>query len=79
MSVATIENELGTMTNTERLAVIGFATKLLAKDANGKPKLSVEEKRAKLKESAEMMFAEYSSNDELVEMTVLDGEGFLNA
>lgn len=79
MSVATIENELGTMTNTERRAVIGFAAKLLAGDAKDKSRLSVEEKRAKLKVSAEMMFAEYSSNDNLVELTVLDSEGFLNA
>lgn len=62
MSVVEIENELEKMTNSERRIVIEIATKLI----NGKRRLSLEEKRAKLRESAEMMLSEYSNDKDLV-------------
>lgn len=78
MSVATIETELGKMTNAERLAVIGVATKLIKTKPNKNRKPSREEKRSKLKESAELMRDEYSTNKSLTDLTNLDGEDFLD-
>ena len=79
MGVATIENELGKMTNAERLVVIEIATKLIHNEANGKRKLSLDEKRVRLKKSAEVMLAEYAENKKLTEMSDLDAEEFLDA
>jgi hypothetical protein len=76
MSVVEIENELEKMTDDERRVVIEIATKLINKEGNGKRRLSLEEKRAKLKKSAEIMLAEYKSNEDLTAMTALDGEDF---
>ena len=75
MSLVEIENELEKMTNSERRVVVEIATKLIY----GKRHLSLEEKRAKLKESAEMMISEYSHNKDLTAFTVLDGEDFIDA
>lgn len=75
MSVVEIEQELEKMTNAERRIVIEIATKLIY----GKRRLSLEEKRAKLKESAEMMFSEYTNDKDLTALTVLDGEDFVDA
>lgn len=61
MSVVEIENELEKMTNSERRIVIEIATKLIY----GKRRLSLEEKRAKLRESAEMMVSEYTNDKDL--------------
>lgn len=46
------------MTNSERRIVIEVATKLIQGETN-KRKLSLEEKRAKLRQSAEIMLSEY--------------------
>ncbi|CAN5744881.1 hypothetical protein BH20ACI4_BH20ACI4_22980 [soil metagenome] len=62
MSVVEIENELEKMTNSERSIVIEIATKLIY----GKRRLSLAEKRAKLRESAEMMVFEYANNKDLI-------------
>jgi len=79
MSVTEIENELAKMTNQERFFVIEIATKLIRREMGGKPQFSLEEKRAKLKKSAEAMLPEYQNDKELTAMTVLDGEEFLDA
>ena len=75
MNVVKIETELEKMTNAERRVVIEIATKLIY----GKRRLSLEEKRAKLRQSAEMMLSEYSNNKDLTALTVLDSEDFLDA
>ena len=75
MSVAEIENELEKMTNSERKIVIEIATKLIY----GKRRLSLEEKRAKLRESAETMLSEYANDKDLTALTVLDSEDFVDA
>ncbi len=79
MSVTEIENELAKMTNQERFFVIEIATKLIRKELGGKPKPSFEEKRAKLRKSAEIMLPEYQNDKELTAMTILDGEEFFDA
>lgn len=66
MSVIEIESELQKMNNKERLFVIEIATKLIGKDINGKRRLSLEDKRAKLRQSAKMMISEYTNNKDLV-------------
>lgn len=66
MSVIEIESELQKMNNKERLFVIEIATKLIGKDMNGKRRLSLEDKRAKLRQSAKMMISEYTNNKDLV-------------
>ena len=75
MDVIKIETELEKMTNAERRVVIEIATKLIY----GKRRLSLEEKRAKLRQSAEMMVSEYSNNKDLTALIVLDSEDFLDA
>ena len=79
MSVIEIESELEKMTNNERFFVIEIATKLIRGELNGKRKLSLEEKRAKLRQSAEMMVSEYKYNKDLTAFTLLDSEDFLDA
>ena len=79
MGVATIENELGKMTNAERRVVIKIANKLIHGETNGKRKLSLDEKRARLKRSTEVMLVEYAENKKLTELSDLDAEGFLDA
>lgn len=78
MSLTDIENELEKMTNSERQVVIEIALKLISGE-QVKRSLSLGEKRAKLKESAEMMLSEYSNNKDLTALTVLDSEDFLDA
>jgi hypothetical protein len=79
MSVIEIESELQKMTNAERLFVIEIATRLIRGEMNGKRPLPLEEKRAKLKKSAEIMLSEYKNDKDLTALTVLDGEDFLDA
>jgi len=79
MSVIEIESELQKMTNAERFFVIEIATKLIRGDMNGKRRLSLDEKRAKLKKSAEIMFSEYRNDKDLIALNALDGEDFLDA
>lgn len=79
MSVVEIENELEKMTNTERRIVIKIATKLIYGETSGKRRLSLEEKRAKLNNSAEIMISEYSNDKDLTALTSLDSEDFLDA
>jgi hypothetical protein len=78
MSVVEIEHELEKMTNTERRIVIEIATKLISGETS-KRRLSLEEKRAKLKESAEMMLSEYTNNKDLTALSSLDSEDFIDA
>lgn len=75
MSVVEIEQELEKMTNSERKIVIEIATKLIY----GKRRLSLVEKRAKLRQSAEKMLSEYKNDKDLTTLTLLDGEDFLDA
>jgi hypothetical protein len=79
MSVIEIEHELEKMTNPERLVVIEIAVKLINQESNDKRRLSLAEKRAKLKKSAELMISEYTNNKDLTALTVLDGEEFIDA
>ncbi len=79
MSVIEIESELQKMTNAERRFVIEIATKLITNESHGKLRFSIEEKREKLKVSAEIMLAEYKNDKELTAMTSLDGEDFSDA
>ena len=79
MSVIEIESELQKMTNTERLFVIEIATKLIRGEMNGKRRLSLEEKRTKLRKSAEIMLSEYTNDKELTALTLLDSEDFVDA
>lgn len=78
MSAIEIENELAKMTNQERFFVIEIATKLIRREMGSGPKLSLEEKRAKLRKSGEIMLSEYLMDKELTTLTDLDGEGFLD-
>lgn len=75
MGLTEIENELEKMTNSERRIVIEIATKLI----NNKSRLSLEEKRAKLREFAEAMLSEYKDDKDLTALTVLDSEDFVDA
>lgn len=77
MSVVEIKNELEKMTNAERRIVIEIATKLI--HAEQKRRLSLDEKRARLKKSAEIMLSEYKNDRELTVLTTLDSEDFLDA
>jgi DNA-binding Lrp family transcriptional regulator len=79
MGLSVIENELGKMTNAERLAVIEIAKKLLRGGTIKKPKLSLDEKRARLRSSAAIMASEYKGDASLTEMTALDSEDFKDA
>ena len=79
MSVIEIESELEKMTNKERFFVIEIATKLIRGELNGKRRLSLEEKRAKLSQSAKLMVSEYKTNKDLTVFTSLDSEDFLDA
>ena len=79
MSVVEIEHELEKMTNAERRVVIEIATKLIIKDSNEKQSLTLEEKRAKLRESAELMLSEYTNDKDLTAFTSLDSEDFIDA
>jgi ABC-type uncharacterized transport system auxiliary subunit len=79
MSVVEIESELKKMTNSERLVVIEIAAKLIRDESGEIRRLTLTEKRARLKKSAEIMLAEYSENENLTEITVLDSEDFLDA
>jgi hypothetical protein len=79
MSVVEIEHELEKMTNAERRIVIEIATKLIVKDSSENRRLSLEEKRAKLRESAELMLSEYTNDKDLTALTVLDSEDFVDA
>jgi hypothetical protein len=79
MSIAEIQTELKKMSNRERLFVIEIATKLVRGTISEKPNLSLEEKRKRLKSSAETMLSEYQTNKELTAMTALDNEVFLDA
>lgn len=78
MSAIEIENELAKMTNQERFFVIEIATKLIRREMGSRPKLSLEEKRAKLRKSGEIMLSEYLMDKELTTLIDLDGEGFLD-
>ena len=71
MSVVEIESELKKMTNEERLFVIEVATKLVRREFSTK--------KEKLKRSAEIMLSEYGSDRELIALTTIDGEDFLDA
>lgn len=62
MSVIEIESELEKMSNSERRVVVEIATKLIHGKTSGKRRLSLEEKRAKLGKSAEIMLSEYLNN-----------------
>lgn len=79
MSVIEIENELEKMTNSERRIVIEIATKLIIQDSTEKEKLLLEEKRSKLKRSAEIMLSEYKNDKDLTAFTLLDSEDFVDA
>lgn len=79
MSVVEIKNELEKMTNAERRIVIEIATNLINKEADEKRQLSFDEKRAKLKKSAEVMLSEYKNDKDLTALTALDSEEFLDA
>lgn len=79
MSVIEIECELQKMTNNERFFVIEIATKLIRGEMNGKRRLSLEEKRSKLRQSAEIMLSEYKTNKDVTALTSLDSEDFLDA
>ncbi len=79
MSVIEIENELVKMTNQERFFVIEIAAKLIRRESLGKSKLSMSEKRAKLRQSAEVMLSEYQTNKERTALAGLDSEDFIDA
>jgi len=74
MSIVEIENELEKMTDKERYIVIDIATKLIR--GGGRPSLS--DRRAKLKTSADIMKTEYAHDPDLIDLTVLDGEDFID-
>ena len=78
MSVVEIEQELEKMTNSERRIVIEIATKLLDGEKD-KLRLPLEEKRARLRESAEIMLSEYTNDKNLTALTSLDSEDFIDA
>ncbi len=78
MNTIEIEIELKKMSNSERLIVIEIATKLVRGTFSEKPKFSLEEKRKRLKSSAEAMLSEYSNNIELTALSVLDSEDFVD-
>ena len=78
MNTLEIESELKKMSNKERLIIIEIATKLVRGTIEEKPKLSLEEKRKKLKSSAETMLSEYRNNQELTAFSILDSEDFVD-
>jgi hypothetical protein len=76
MSVLEIENELQKMNNKELKIVVEIATKLIR---GKKQKESLDEKRSKLKTSAEIMFSEYENDADLTALTALDSEELADA
>lgn len=74
MSIVEIENELEKMTDKERFIVIEIATKLI----RGRNRLSLADRRAGLKKSAEIMVTEYTHDLDLTDLTALDGEDFVD-
>jgi hypothetical protein len=62
-----------------KMSVIEIERKLIRGEMNGKCRLSLEEKRAKLRQSAEMMVSEYKTNKDLTALASLDSEDFLDA
>ena len=60
----------------ERLVVIEIGTKLIRREMSGKRRLSLEEKRARLNKSAEIMLTDYTNDENLTALRTLDGEDF---
>lgn len=79
MSVVEIESELKKMTNSERRIVIEIALKLIDEKPSENRLRSIEEKKRKLKDSAELMLSEYTEDEDLTAFTDLDGEDFKDA
>lgn len=77
MGLNVIENELVKMTNAERLAVIEIAKGLIGREINERP-FTLDEKRKKLKASAELATDLYRRDNELTIWTTLDSEDFIN-
>lgn len=76
MNTIEIDKELERMTNVERLLLIEKATRLVRRTSRERSG-SVE--HSELKRSAEIMRGEYRSDKSLTELTVLDGEDFIDA
>ena len=77
MNIATIESELTKMSDSERRNVIEIATALIG-NGRGRPSSSMNEKRKRLKDSAESAAEYYQTNKELTIWTALDGEDFFD-
>lgn len=78
MSISTIESELNKMTDAERQSVVDIATRLLFRESKDSRK-KLERKRARLRESAELMYEHYLNDKELTIWTALDGEELRDA
>lgn len=79
MSVSTIESELLKMTDPERQRVINVATRLMSGKKTKISRSTLEENRARMRKSAELMLEHYLNDKELTIWTALDGEDFLSA
>lgn len=76
MNTIEIDKELEKMTNAERLILIEKATRLVRSSAGFK---RTSEEPSDLRRSAEIMRSEYLANTELIALTDLDGEEFIDA
>lgn len=78
MSVIEIESQLKKMSNSDRLAVIVIADRLVRKSGRSKS-AGAAQRHSKLRKSAEIMLSEYCNDKELTAFSSLDSEDFLDA
>jgi CHASE3 domain sensor protein len=71
-----ILDELRKLTNNERLAIIEATLDMIRKDLKEVEKTSKDERKQKLAEAANMLLADYMSDEDLTAFKSLDCEDF---
>jgi len=79
MTATDILDELKRLNNTERLAVIETATRLIREELRQQTLSPLAETNQQLAQAAEALLSDYTSNNELTAFTALDGEDFRHA
>ena len=79
MTATNILDELKRLNNTERLAVIETATRLIREELRQQTLSPLAETNQQLAQAAEALLSDYTSNSELTAFTSLDGEDFRHA
>ena len=73
MTATDILDELKRLNNTERLAVIETATRLIREELRQQTLSPLAETNQQLAQAAEALLSDYTSNNELTAFTSLDG------